>query len=58
MENEGIINEDGSINFSLLNEQKGEFAFYIKAEANGGEILWTEDALTFSSECGPESAKI
>ena len=58
MENEGSINEDGSINFSLISEQTGDFVFYIKAEAKGGEIHWTEEALTFTSECGPESAKI
>ena len=55
---EGAINEDNTVNFYLKEEKKGEFPFWVKAEANGGEILWTENEVTFISACGATSAKI
>ena len=53
-----MINDDGSVNFYLNDEKIGDFPFYIYAEANGGETLWTENEVTFTSECGSSSAKI
>ena len=56
---EGVINSDeGTITFSLNQEKDGEFSFYIKVEAEGGEYIWTTFNSTFIVQCGPLSAEV
>ena len=55
--NSNWINEDNRIQFQLLEEKEIKIDYYLKIEADGGDVLWIGPK-TFESECGPQSGRV
>ena len=49
--------EEGQVKFELLENQITSITYYLKVTAEGGEVNWSEEK-TFTTQCGPESARI
>ena len=52
-----ISDSDDSVSFELVTEETGEYNFFLRIEAEGGEVF-TSEQKTFVSSCRDQSAGI
>ena len=51
-----IINLDGRVQFQLHQEEVALLHYYLRVEADGGEVLWVNENKTLESYCTVSSA--